>query len=92
MSISYVTVTGYTTGLYIDTEIYNETGYTGIHFNNIYNNTINVIYRAKSELDASKNFWGYTSKDRIIEKIDDGRQDLDYGIVHVSPWSTHKFN
>ncbi len=60
-------------------------GFSELHYNNIYGNALNVNYTLATDANATYNWWGTTDTQAIAQSIYDYEEDFMLGRVNFNP-------
>lgn len=69
----------------INNEVGIASGFSELHYNNIYGNTLNVDYTIAADGNATYNWWGTTDTQAISQSIYDYEEDFMVGRVNFNP-------
>jgi hypothetical protein len=72
----------------INNEVGVSSGFSDMHYNNIYGNSINVNYTIPNDGNATYNWWGTTDANTIGQSIRDYEEDFLLGKVNFDPTLT----
>ncbi len=83
-------VMGYTVNnnTIINNEVGIASGFSDLHYNNIYGNTLNVNFTLATDGNATYNWWGTTDTQAISKLINDYEEDFMLGRVNFNPTLT----